>query len=593
MQAHELVRHLMRAPTPRTTFFPAGPAGGSRRPNPEAPLSSLAGSRIFGVLVAILWIAAVSGACLPNTRAPGDPRRRAASTTLASAYEQHAYHPKAPPARQYGVSAEIELDALEAAAIDDLSGKGRQHVPSLSHVARDLARLIPNAVTLPAGLAPELMAWHGWIGPPPQLFVIELPSTLDCRGRSCAQLVAPLIADIKSKLEHGPVHLGVGRGQPESGKDRLVIVLAHAVVEISPLAVHWPLDGSSRSIKGRLLGGRSQARIESTDPRGAWHRHRVSQQGRKFRAQLDCAQGPGRYLFEVLADGEYGPEVVANIPIYCGIDHPQAIAYGIERLPNKIDAGDLEQFTLELINDVRQRRGLAALEWHPAAAKIARAHSRDMAAQAFVGHTSPSSGDVADRFAQARVETTLLRENVAKGYGPRGMHEGLMDSPGHRVNILAEDITHVGIGIVVAPPGPDETNPSLYMTQNFLSPPERIDPKAAAQALRREIAREHAPPNHALFDDALSEIATRHARARARGRSGLSETEISEQVYALGFRRVQRLEAQANQWSAFTHLEVWQSLSTGDPPPSVGLALQSKSTPSGTSYMLVAILAYR
>ena len=62
-----------------------------------------------------------------------------------------------------------------------------------------------------------------------------------------------------------------------------------------------------------------------------------------------------------------------------------------------------------------------------------------------------------------------------------------MASPGHRVNILADDVTHVGIGAVIGPPETDAPGAPrpIFLTQNFFSKlgdDVPADPVAALQA---------------------------------------------------------------------------------------------------------------
>ncbi len=123
------------------------------------------------------------------------------------------------------------------------------------------------------------------------------------------------------------------------------------------------------------------------------------------------------------------------------------------------------------INEARRSLGLKPVQWDSRVAEVALAHSRDMHRNQFFGHTSPNSGEVADRFQVAGVKAQVVRENLARGYGPREIHDGFMGSPGHRAAILAADVTHVGIGVVIGSRGaPDAARP-LVVTQNFYAAP--------------------------------------------------------------------------------------------------------------------------
>lgn len=56
----------------------------------------------------------------------------------------------------------------------------------------------------------------------------------------------------------------------------------------------------------------------------------------------------------------------------------------------------------------------------------------------------------ADRLRQDNVFFTIAGENLAFAYSVEQAHDGLMESPGHRANILAGMYSRVGIGIIDA-----------------------------------------------------------------------------------------------------------------------------------------------
>jgi hypothetical protein len=105
-----------------------------------------------------------------------------------------------------------------------------------------------------------------------------------------------------------------------------------------------------------------------------------------------------------------------------------------------------------------------------------------MAEHRFVAHNSPTRGTTSERLQRAGLRSGLTLENVARGYGPREIFDGLMASPGHRANILNPDVTHVGVGVVADPSGN-----GLLVTQDFVAVATAIDTAAAAQSLLRAV----------------------------------------------------------------------------------------------------------
>jgi uncharacterized protein YkwD len=132
---------------------------------------------------------------------------------------------------------------------------------------------------------------------------------------------------------------------------------------------------------------------------------------------------------------------------------------------------------LELINASRQKAGLRPLASDPELRRVALAHSVDMAQHGFVGHVSPTTGSPDDRLQRSTIQVSVAAENVALEATPEGVHAGLMNSPGHRANILRPDFTHVGIGVTLQP-GIVRQQPKLIATELF---GRRPPPEAARQ----------------------------------------------------------------------------------------------------------------
>lgn len=117
---------------------------------------------------------------------------------------------------------------------------------------------------------------------------------------------------------------------------------------------------------------------------------------------------------------------------------------------------------LALINATRAEVGLPGLISRPGLLAPARLHSLDMAKEDFVEHEGPDGRSVLQRV-QALDRTLIfseVRENLAAVGGgldyaetARLLHRILFDSEGHKTNLLAPNVTHVGIGLVRAEEG--------------------------------------------------------------------------------------------------------------------------------------------
>lgn len=125
----------------------------------------------------------------------------------------------------------------------------------------------------------------------------------------------------------------------------------------------------------------------------------------------------------------------------------------------------MEWKMLKLVNKDRKRHGLEKLRMQQDLREVARKHSRDMARKAYFEHENIKGQTPFDRLDEARITDVIAGENLAKIRGfnnPVVRAEiGLMNSPGHRANILNKDYNTVGIGIIKS------VDQSFYYTQNF------------------------------------------------------------------------------------------------------------------------------
>ncbi|WP_207426832.1 CvpA family protein [Pedobacter sp. SYSU D00535] len=122
---------------------------------------------------------------------------------------------------------------------------------------------------------------------------------------------------------------------------------------------------------------------------------------------------------------------------------------------------ELEKEMLELINEERQKEGLRPLQADPELRHVAVKHSADMFERGYFSHYTPEEKDPFDRIRAAKVRFITAGENLALAQTLKLAHTGLMNSPGHRANILHKSFGRVGIGIL------DGGIYGLMVTQNF------------------------------------------------------------------------------------------------------------------------------
>ncbi len=121
-----------------------------------------------------------------------------------------------------------------------------------------------------------------------------------------------------------------------------------------------------------------------------------------------------------------------------------------------------EREFIDRINAERTERGLYALASDPMLEQAARRHSLDMSAQGYFSHMAPASSQRSpmDRYlsglhasGQPTPAYVMVGENIyycscSRPGGDVLMgHQALMNSPGHRANILDARFTSIGVGI--------------------------------------------------------------------------------------------------------------------------------------------------
>lgn len=128
---------------------------------------------------------------------------------------------------------------------------------------------------------------------------------------------------------------------------------------------------------------------------------------------------------------------------------------------------------VDLVNKERAGRGLSQLVIDPLLVQVARGHSREMADKNYFSHTSPTAGikTPLDRYLaleKHRPTWALVGENLyycSIVDVDRG-HVALMNSEGHRANILEGKFERIGVGAFIDRKG------QFYVTETFLAKTE-------------------------------------------------------------------------------------------------------------------------
>ncbi len=125
-----------------------------------------------------------------------------------------------------------------------------------------------------------------------------------------------------------------------------------------------------------------------------------------------------------------------------------------ESIPLNSEKGELtvdataESEMFKMINKERSNVGVGELKWRIELVPVARAHAVDMWTRNYFGHVSPDGKDVGNRLEAAGINYMTAGENLALAPTLQTAHTGLMNSEGHRHNILDPQFKRVGIGVI-------------------------------------------------------------------------------------------------------------------------------------------------
>ena len=132
---------------------------------------------------------------------------------------------------------------------------------------------------------------------------------------------------------------------------------------------------------------------------------------------------------------------------------------------------------IQRINAERVSRGLNALTVDPLLVQVARGHSQEMCDLNYFDHHSPTAGEITpmDRYVKGLHDSgadtpayLLVGENIFycsvfnDTYNVAYGHQALMNSPGHRANILEPRFARIGVGTY------QDSHGQFWVTEMFL-----------------------------------------------------------------------------------------------------------------------------
>lgn len=393
------------------------------------------------------------------------------------------------------VAASVRRGVERAAAAHAMPLEGDARLARLAQWIAD--RLGPDGEPPPNEVVDFFARHLGLVEPVPHIMVLGQPSDTLEDG------VASSVAQFMDRQTYNRFGASVVE---RGGLSVAVVMLSWRWVDLEPIPRRVEA-GSPLSVRGRLTGEHRNPTIVVATPDGQVRRLPAGS-GPEFDVRIPT-EAAGVYQVELVGRGEHGDTVIANFPVYVGRAIPERVSFGATAVQGR-DVESVRRELLAMLNTTRSEAGLRPLTEHAGLAEVALSHSEDMVAHDFIGHTSPSTGSAADRVRAASLSSGLVLENIGRGYGAQEIHRGLMESPGHRANLVNPDVTHVGIGIVAQAEG---ARSAFIVTQVFLRMSERVDlsgaPEEILALINRARSARGAPP--LSLEDHLSEAAQRSA----------------------------------------------------------------------------------
>ncbi len=401
----------------------------------------------------------------------------------------------------------------------------------LFEACAELAKVVPENGVVAYNVVEFAMQRHGIIEPSPHLLVVwgEIDD-----AQAVVDQLAPRIPEILAAGSTARFGIGVAKRNPD-GTGAVVFALQSSNVHTAPLPRALPNGGVVR-IEAGVTAGFHEPEVFVTAPDGTTERIPLTGNAAAFVSVIECGARHGKLQIEITANDVSGSTVLANFPVWCHERPPTAMALEIDRdEAEPATVQQAEQRILALVNRDRRRAGLPELMWDERVANVARGHSAQMHQTKNVAHISPTTGSAADRVRVANIRTGAVLENVARAYGVREAHDGLMNSPGHRANLLSTLATHVGIGVVFG----DEISGrrELFVTQVFIRIPPKLDLAEGANTIASKVMAVRAMKRDGALERSAQMLAEKLASGQRREQAWPSVQRDLEQLGSK-YRRV-------------------------------------------------------
>ena len=369
-----------------------------------------------------------------------------------------------------------------APRVQEISRGKAQYDPWLSRAAREIA--VQGAI-LGASPPEAVLSFILRSSGAPEGSVAQM--LVQVRGDDPTTIDSAIESALKSAPKgEGTLVLGVGEAAIESGEydRRVVVVSARRNYSLAPTTRQLE-PGETWNIAGEAPRGFRKANASVLYPDNSISVLPVAIHQRQFSIDVPAGHTRGTVWVSIDGIGNKGPGKLLQLQAEVGRALPHTLDVVLPETEAFSAIEDAEDFAFGLLNLDRESQGLATLALDEELSTVARAHSRDMRDNEFFAHQSPTTGLSSDRLKEAEYAATSNGENLAFNDSIAEAQSSLMESVGHRRNIVNPAFTHVGIGLArsSAPSGGD----SWHLTQVFARKVQPLDTEQAAHEILAKI----------------------------------------------------------------------------------------------------------
>jgi uncharacterized protein YkwD len=278
----------------------------------------------------------------------------------------------------------------------------------------------------------------------------RLRSAIAKEGLADAQIIPFVVVGSRSLLDaraidfargfvhgRGMTHLGLGEAKVDRERSVLVVLYVRRLLELAPLTP--APDPSGHRVRGRIHPGARVPRAFLSVPSGEVRAIPLALSGRDLHADVAFEEGKGRYTVEIVAKTDLGPEVLALWTFFVGVP-PSEIEIAAASTP------DTNAGLRALVDQFRKAYQLPLPAADPRLEAAAEKHAKAVCTALVAAHVSPL-GTTPEARARAAGYSSPVSENVAIASSISEIHQNLLDSPSHRLNLLDPRATRLGIGV--------------------------------------------------------------------------------------------------------------------------------------------------